>query len=239
MTRKIVVTGASSEIGRAIARKLIMPGDTAVLHCRNRVKECEALQRELGEGCTVVPADLAVKEAREIFCSQLQDTDILVNAAACTFADTLIGLDEDKIMAMIQVNIVALVSVCKAVVPAMTAKRSGCIINISSVTASRGNRGQTVYAGTKGFVESFTRSLAAEYGAKGIRVNCIAPGPINAGSAKEILAYAPEEVRQSVALQKLGKPEDIASLAAFLASGEGNFITGQCIHVDGGFLKGV
>jgi 3-oxoacyl-[acyl-carrier protein] reductase len=140
---------------------------------------------------------------------------------------------------MINVNIIALIKICKSVIPAMIVKRKGCIVNISSIAATRGNKGQTVYAGTKGFVESFTRSLTAEYGSRGIRVNCVAPGPIDAGSLKELLTYASEEVNKSVVSNRLGKPEDVASVVAFLCSEKANFINGKCIHVDGGFMKGV
>ena len=121
----------------------------------------------------------------------------------------------------------------------MIVKRKGCIINISSIAATRGNKGQTVYAGTKGFVESFTRSLTAEYGARGIRVNCVAPGPIDAGSLKELLSYASEDVNESIVSNRLGEPGDVASIVAFLCSEEADFINGQCLHIDGGFIRGI
>ncbi|MCP4154266.1 MAG: SDR family oxidoreductase, partial [bacterium] len=137
------------------------------------------------------------------------------------------------------VNIDAFTRICAAVIPGMTARRRGCIVNISSAAATRGNRGQTVYAGTKGYMEAFTRSLAAEYGAKGIRVNCVAPGPIAAGSMTELLGYAEEEVKKSILSKNLGTPEDVAYITAFLCSPKAAFINGKTIGVDGGIMRGI
>ena len=141
----------------------------------------------------------------------LGDVDILVNAAAFTRTDLLPNLNDNDIVRMINVNIKALIAVCRAVLPAMMVKRKGVIVNISSVAALRGNRGQSVYAGTKGFMESYTKSLAAEYGGRGIRINSIAPGAIDAGSLKELLSYAEDVVKKSIASNRLGTPEDVGS----------------------------
>jgi 3-oxoacyl-[acyl-carrier protein] reductase len=140
---------------------------------------------------------------------------------------------------MVQANITALVKLCRAVIPGMVVKRRGCIVNISSAAATRGNPGQAVYAGTKGFMEAFTRSLAAEYGGKGVRANCVAPGAIDAGSLRELLALAPDEVPESSALRRLGTPDEVAAVVAFLCSDDASFISGRTIGVDGGFCHGV
>ena len=104
---------------------------------------------------------------------------------------------------------------------------------------SRGNRGQSVYAGTKGFIESFSRSLTSEVGTRGVRVNCIAPGPIDAGSLKSLMNYASDELKSSILSKRLGTPNDVASLVKYLCSDESEFMNGQVLHLDGGFLKGV
>ena len=140
---------------------------------------------------------------------------------------------------MINVNIYSPVKICSAVIPDMLIGRKGFIVNISSIAAQRGNRGQTVYAGTKGFVESFTRSLAAEYGPKGINVNAVAPGPIESKSLDELLAYAKDEVKNSIVSKRIGKPDDVAALVAFLCSDEASYINGKIYNVDGGFMKGI
>jgi len=237
--RTLVITGASSLIGQAIAKRLLSKGDHALLHCFNNPGACSSLAESTVYSSEIVAADFTKHEELNGFCKGLQDVDILVNAAACTRTDLLPNLSDDDISRMIHVNIKALVAVCRAVVPAMMAKRRGVIVNISSVAALRGNRGQTVYAGTKGFMESFTRSLAAEYGGRGIRVNSVAPGAIDAGSLKDLLSYAEETVKKSTVANHLGTPDDVAAAVAFLCTPDAGFINGACIAVHGGFMTGI
>jgi 3-oxoacyl-[acyl-carrier protein] reductase len=239
MNLRIVITGASSEIGLAIAERIVRPGDRAVLHCFRRPNALEPLLAKLGLHCRIAAVDFRDPVALQNFCGLIKDTDILINAAAHTKADLLPNLTEEDISAMLQVNIYALIEICRAVIPGMLVRRNGIIVNLSSVTAQRANRGQTVYAGTKGFVESFTRGLAAEYGSRGLRANCVAPGAIEAGSLQELLAYAPEEVKKNNAMQSLGMPADVAAAVAFLVGEEARYINGQCLAVDGGFMHGV
>jgi 3-oxoacyl-[acyl-carrier protein] reductase len=237
--RKIVITGASSQIGTAIAEKVVAEGDQVILqYFRNRTA-CLSLKERFGEKCTLVSADFAHRAALEEFCTQLGEVDTVINAAAVTVTGFLTALTDEDIRRMLEVNIVAPTVICRAVVPAMVHRRAGCIVNISSVAATRGNRGQNVYAGTKGFIESFTRAMAAEYGSRGIRINCVAPGPIEAGSLRELLTLAPEEVKQSLAGNRLGTPGDVASAVAFLCDPGTGFINGQTLRVDGGFMRGV
>jgi 3-oxoacyl-[acyl-carrier protein] reductase len=218
---------------------LFQKGDTALLqYCANQDKLLAAVQ-ELGENCRVVAADFSMPGAVERFCAEIGEPDILINAAAVTRTDLLVNLSDQDIEKMLLVNVLAAVKICRKVIPGMVARRQGCIVNISSVAAQRGNRGQTVYAGSKGFIESFTRAMAAEYGARGIRINCVAPGPIEAGSLSELMGHAAPEVKKSVAAPKLGTPADVAAAVAFLCSGGAAFINGKSLPVDGGFQQGV
>jgi 3-oxoacyl-[acyl-carrier protein] reductase len=237
--RKIVITGASSAIGLAISRKLITPIDTCLLHCFHNQDGLAAEKERLGDNCQIITADFTNQAALKAFCRQLEDTDILINLAAATITDLLVNLSPEDIMLMLQVNAGATALLCRAAVRSMAVRRSGIIINFSSVAAQRGVKGQTVYAGTKGFIESFTRALAAEYGPRGIRANCIAPGPIDAGSLTELLNLAPAEVRQSISLPRLGTPEDAANAAVFLCSDAASFISGSVLNVGGGYCRGV
>lgn len=239
MGNKIVITGASSLIGQAIAARLIAKGDHAVLHCFRNSGACSRFAGSTDSTSKIVTADFTRQEELDAFCKSLGETDILVNAAACTRTDLLPNLSDDDIARMIAVNIRALVSICRAVLPGMMVKRRGVIVNISSVAALRGNRGQSVYAGSKGFIESFTRSLAAEYGGRGIRVNSVAPGAIDAGSLKELLAYAGDAVKKSTASGRLGSPDDVAAAVAFLCGPDAAFVNGACINVSGGFMTGI
>ncbi|MDD5492343.1 MAG: SDR family oxidoreductase [bacterium] len=237
MKRRIVITGASSEIGLAIAGKIIVPGDEALLHYSRNLGYLKTWQKN--KRYTVIQADFSREKELDNFCNQIGDADILVNAAACTICDILPALTNEQIEKMIKVNITALTKICRKVIPSMLAKRKGCILNISSVTARKGNRGQSVYAGTKGYIESFSRGVAAEFGSKGLRINCLAPGPVNSGSLKGLLNYAAEEIKQNIAAGHIGTPADIAAAAAFLCSDEASFINGAVLAVDGGFMKGV
>jgi len=239
MSRKIVITGASSAIGEAVCRKIVHPGDTVLLHCFRNDGNCLLLADQLAAECSVIAADFADPEALDNFCGLVSDADILVNCAAVTRTGLLTQLSDNDLCAMLDANITALVKLCRAVIPGMILKRKGCIVNISSVAATKGNPGQSVYAGTKGFMEAFTRSLAAEYGPKGVRANCVAPGAIEAGSLKELLAIAPDEVRQSNSLRRLGTAGEVAATVAFLCSDEAAYTTGRTFAVDGGFSRGV
>lgn len=239
MARKVLVTGAGSEIGLAICRRVLRSDDTALLHCNRRSEACETLGRSWGGDFRVLPTDFRDTAALERLCREAAGTDLLIHAAAFTATGLLPDLEEGVVRDLLEVNVAALVRLCRAVVPQMVTRRAGSIVVVTSVAAHRANRGQSVYAGTKGFAESFVRGLAAEYGARGIRANCVAPGPIEAGSLGELLAGAREQVAASVTLPRLGTPEDVAAAVAYLASEEAAWVTGQCLHVDGGFRHGV
>ena len=162
MSDNIIITGAGSEIGLAICREIVKPGDYAVLqYYRNKeplLRFCE----ESGGSCEPVSVDFNDMDQLDLFTQKRHDIDILINGAAVTRAELLPFLKDDDITRMLNVNILAAVKLCRAVIPGMMSRRRGIIVNISSAAALRGNRGQSVYAGTKGFIESFTRSMAAE-----------------------------------------------------------------------------
>ena len=239
MSRNVVITGASSAIGQAIAKRVVVPGDRVVLHCHRNASAWQSFEGWPAADYEVVVADFSVLEQVDAFCARICETDILVNAAAVTKTGLLAQQERAQIDQMLDVNVRALVALCQAVLPGMVARRRGAIVNLSSVAAARGNRGQAVYAGTKGFVEAFTRSLAAEYGARGIRCNAVAPGAIDAGSLRELLAYAGDQVKQATAARRLGTPEDVAAAVAFLCADDAAFVNGKCLAVDGGFSQGV
>lgn len=238
MSKTITITGASSDIGLAMAKKIACEDDRLLLHYNSRKP---SLARSEFKCCDIelVCSDFSNQESLSRFCKEIEKTDVLINNAAVVKTDVLPFLQDEIIERMISVNVTALIKICRAVLPYMSSKRKGVLLNISSVAAHRGNRGQTVYAGTKGFMESFSRSLAAEFGAKGIRVNCIAPGPVESASLKEIMSYAPDQVKDSVLSKRLGRPDDIAELAAFLCSDASEFINGQTVGIDGGFIRGL
>lgn len=231
----IVITGASSEIGQAIATKMIDFGQPLLLQCNSN----KSTLSEFEDKAEIVVADFTQKNQINDFIGKLQNTDILINAAAFTSTGLVPMLEEENIEKMIQVNIMALIRICKAVIPMMCVRRKGIIVNISSITAQKVYRGQSVYGGTKAFTELFSKSIATEYGKKGIRSNCVAPGAIDAGSLKALKAIGESEILASNAMAKMGAPADVANAVAFLCRPESNFINGTVLHVDGGYWIGM
>ena len=233
---KIVITGASSAIGWEIAKALSAMNKPILLHGN---KKRELPLKELSTEAEFVTADFSSSPELEKFIAHLSDVDILINAAAYTVTELLPQSSDESIDKMVAVNINALVKICKAVIPSMCIKRSGIIINISSSTASKVYRGQSIYAGTKAFAETFSKGIAAEYGRKGVRCNCVAPGAINSGSLTLLANIAGDQLKQLNAVSKLGDPQDVANTVAFLCKDESAYINGSVLHVDGGHWLGI
>ncbi len=160
--------------------------------------------------------------------------DVLVNNAGVTRDGIAVRMSEDQWKFPFEVNIHGAFWCTQQVLPIMMRQRSGYIISISSIVASFGNAGQANYAATKAALNGMTKSLAREYGPRGVRVNAVAPGFIQT----EMTAQLPQEVvdraKEQISMKKLGLPEDVAYLVAFLVSGNADYITGQIIHCDGG-----
>ena len=231
---KIVITGASSDIGLAIVRRLAALGRPLLLQCRSHADRLAGLDAE------VVRADFADREDLGRFIATLKDVEILVNAAADTQTGLLPQMEEADIDRMLAVNVTATTLLCRAVIPQMCVRRSGVIVNLSSVTAIRVYRGQSVYGGTKAYIETFTRGIAAEFAKKGLRCNCVAPGSIDSGSLQKLIISTGSDVLRDVnASAKFGSPEDVAAAVAFLCSEESRYVNGAVLHVDGGYWLGL
>lgn len=232
---KVVITGASSEIGKAIVERLSLLRKPMLLHCN---KNSEPLQR-WSHAAEVVVADFSDESAVDRFLSRLDDVEILVNAAACTITELIPQLSLESIHRMVEVNIVAFTRICQAVIPAMCINRQGILVHVSSATASKVFRGQSVYAGTKAYIEAFSKGIVAEYGRKGVRSNCVSPGSIDAGSLSMLRNVAEDQVKSVNAMNALGTPKNVADAVAFLCSPEAAFINGAVLRVDGGHWSGI
>ncbi len=237
-----VITGASRGIGRAIAERMAREGARLVLNGRqdsSALREAEAACRALGAEVATAVGDIAGEGVAQAICgeavSRFGALDVLVNNAGVAGGDFLALVSEEDVDRMISTNILGLLRMSRAAIRPMLEQRSGCIINLSSVLATQPGRGSTVYAGTKGFVESFTRALAVELGKKNIRVNAVAPGIIETEMSDEVRAREGDALRERIALKRFGRPEEVASVVAFLASGDGAYISGAVLPVDGAF----
>jgi 3-oxoacyl-[acyl-carrier protein] reductase len=235
-----IITGAAQGIGLATALKFAQEGaivmvcdlkqsaiDEAVTACRQAGAQAEGFLMDVTDRDQV---DAVVARVRERFGR----IDVLVNNAGITQDARLVKMTQAQFDRVIDVNLRGVFHCAQAVAEGMTAQGSGVILNASSVVGIYGNFGQTNYAATKFGVIGFTKTWARELGAKGVRVNAVAPGFIKT----PILASMPEDVLKGmearVPLKRLGQPEEIANVYAFLASDEASYVNGAVIEVCGG-----
>lgn len=234
-----LVTGASRGIGRAVALRLAADGaDVAVIYAGNREKAevvCEEI-RAMGRKAVAYKCDVSSsEEAKETVKAVTKDIgkiDILVNNAGITRDSIVLAMKDDDYDAVLNTNLKGTFNMIRACYSGFIRKRSGRIINISSVSGIMGNAGQANYSASKAGVIGLTKSVARELASRGVTCNAIAPGFISTdmtsgiGEGNQLLGMIP--------LGRMGEPEDIAAAAAFLASDSAAYITGEVIRVDGG-----
>ena len=226
------MTGASRGIGRAIAVELAEAGASVVVGYRSGKDDAESVAAEIGG--RAVQADVSDSEAARALVEDAGDLDILVNNAGMTRDGVLARMSDDDWRTVIDTNLSSVFYTCRAASRGMMRKRSGSIVNLSSIVGVHGNWGQTNYAASKAGIIGFTKSLAKELGSRNVRANVVAPGYVKT----QLTDVLPEEATQAMlantALGKLGEPEDVARAVRFLCSDEASFITGDVLLVDGG-----
>jgi 3-oxoacyl-[acyl-carrier protein] reductase len=227
-----LVTGASRGIGRAIAVELAQAGAQVVVGYRTGAAEAETVAGEIGG--RAVRADVGDSEQAARLVEEAGDIDILVNNAGLTRDGLLARMSDEDWNAVLDTNLGGVFHTCRAAARGMMRRRSGSIVNLTSVVGIRGNPGQTNYAASKAGIIGFTKSLARELASRGVRANAVAPGYIQT-ALTEVL---PEEVQHAILantpLGRLGTPEDVARAVRFLCSDEASFVTGEVLLVDGG-----
>lgn len=236
-----LVTGASRGIGRAIALELARQGaDVAINYAGNEAAARDVADEiaRLGRRALVVKANVADADEVETMVKQTIDElgklDILVNNAGITRDNLLMRMKEAEFDEVIAINLKGVFNCTKAVTRPMMKARSGRIINISSVVGVMGNAGQANYVAAKAGVIGMTKSVARELASRGITVNAVAPGFIETDMTSVLGEDTKESLLGEIPLARLGKPEDIANMVAFVASEKAEYITGQVFHVDGG-----
>jgi 3-oxoacyl-[acyl-carrier protein] reductase len=235
-----LVTGGSRGIGRAIVEILAASGmDVTFTYRDNAAAAEQVLAAHAGLPVSAEKLDSRDSAACNALVEKLSDRagkiDLLVNNAGVVRDNLLAMLDDDDLATVFDTNITGTFNMTRAVVPHMISRRRGKIINISSVSGEKGGRGQTNYAASKGAINAFTRSLAAELGSRGIRVNAVAPGVIETEMSKTVRELAGDQINARILLKRIGKPEEIAHAVWFLSSRYADYITGEILHVDGGF----
>lgn len=235
-----LVTGASRGIGAAIAEQLGAAGAIVIgtATSESGAQKISARLQELGikgggRVLNVTDAD-SVSALLKGVQEEFGTPEILVNNAGITKDNLLMRMSDDEWFDVINTNLSAIYRLSKAVLRGMMKNRWGRIVNISSVVGAMGNPGQTNYAATKAGVAGFARSLAAEVGSRGITVNTVAPGFIDTDMTKVLPDEQKQMLLSKIPLGRLGKPEEIAAVVAFLASDAGGYISGETIHVNGG-----
>jgi 3-oxoacyl-[acyl-carrier protein] reductase len=234
--RTALVTGASGGIGGAIARQLHAQGAKVVLTGRRR-NALDELAAELAERVAVEVADLAEADAADRLIRVVEEScplDILVNNAGLTRDNLTLRLKDEDWQTVIEVNLSAGFRLIRSALRGMVRRRYGRILNITSIVAVTGNPGQANYAAAKAGLIGMSKALAAEVAARGITVNCIAPGFIETAMTEALGADQRARLLQQIPIGRLGSGADVAAAAGYLASTEAAYVTGQTLHVNGG-----
>jgi 3-oxoacyl-[acyl-carrier protein] reductase len=236
-----LVTGGSRGIGRSIALALAEHGVKVAVNYSGSVQAAEetvARIQELGSESIALQGNVGNSADAENLVKEVINTwgriDILVNNAGITRDNLIMRMKEEEFDQVIETNLKGVFNCLKAATRPMMKQRYGRIINISSVVGVTGNPGQVNYTAAKAGVIGITKSAARELSSRGITVNCIAPGFIDTDMTRELSDEVRSELVKGIPLAKLGRAEDIANTAVFLASEGAAYMTGQTLHVDGG-----
>ena len=231
--KKALVTGASRGIGAAISRALAADGWMVAVNYLNSAEKAVTLAEEIGG--TAICADVSKPEEAAQMIHDLGEIDLLINNAGISKFGLLTDIADEDWERIFSINVSGVKNCCRAVIPQMVSKKSGNIINISSVWGVLGASCEVAYSASKAAVIGMTKALAKELGPSGIRVNCICPGVIETDMISIFSDEEKAELAGNTALGRIGLPGDVANLAVFLASEKSSFMTGQIIGVDGGF----
>ena len=237
--RRALVTGASGGIGQAIAERLARDGAHVIVHANTRLEAAEAIaERIVADGGSAEPVafDVTDRGAAQAACERLLAggaIQIVVNNAGIHDDAAFPALRESQWQRVIDVSLNGFFNVTQPLVMPMIRTRWGRIVNLSSVAAIAGNRGQVNYAAAKGALNSATKALALELASRGITVNAVAPGLIAAGMAAQI---DPALIEKLVPMKRAGSAAEVAALVAFLASDEAGYISGQVVSINGAMI---
>ena len=237
--RRALVTGASGGLGRAIAERLARDGAHVIVHAHTRVDAAEALVAQIvaaGGSAEAIAFDVADRDAARAACERLLvggAIQIVVNNAGVSDDVVFPAMRGEQWSRVMEVSAGGFFNVTQPLVMPMIRTRWGRIVNLSSVAALAGNRGQVNYAAAKGALNSATKALALELASRGITVNAVAPGLIAAGMAED---FDRATIERLVPMKRAGRAEEVAALVGFLVSEEAGYISGQIISINGAMI---
>ena len=235
--KNIILTGATGGIGNSIIDTLFSLKANVVITGTNE-KKLEELKQKY-KNIISIKQDISVHNELEAFIDKChselgEKIDVLINNAGVTRDNLTIRMNQEEWEKVIDVNLTSTFLLSKFVIKKMLKKKSGKIINITSVVGHTGNLGQANYSASKGAVLSMSKTLALEYAKKNITVNCISPGFIETPMTEKINDDYKNQLKSKIPLDRFGTPQDIANCTAFLCSDLSNYVTGETIHVNGG-----
>ena len=238
--KRAVVTGAASGIGRATAHALARAGArvfVADLDEAGGDQTCQAVREAGGEADFVsldVTDDESIAALADAVLGRGAAPDVVVNAAGWDRVEPFLDNSVEFMERIVRLNLLGTVKVAKAFLPAMVDAGTGAVVNVASDAGRVGSSGETVYAGAKGGIIAFTKSLAREMAPHGIRVNCVCPGPTDTPLFRSLPEKLQAALTRAIPFRRLARPEEIADAILFFASPRSDFITGQVLSVSGG-----
>lgn len=243
MGKTVLITGASRGIGAATARVFAENGCNVAINCLENAERARELKAQLlssGAQAEVFKADVAdsaqAQALIDAVSARFSGIDVLVNNAGVAWQGLFQHMSDADYRRVLDANLGGVFNCTRAVLPRMIAKKSGCIVNVSSVLGICGASCEVIYSASKAAVIGLTRALAKEVGPSGIRVNCVAPGVIDTDMNACHDGRIIRELAESAALEKIGLPRQVADAVFYLAGESASFITGQTLRVDGGLI---